>query len=119
MCNSENCWAAVSIGDALWFTLGEGADYDRYLRRCVPGRGWSENERIVCPEFTGSYLSHDCEHLYLSQWYEHRILKLGRNGDVLRAFDNGAEICGHTFVDGMIYVLRGTEQAGDHWRLAR
>ena len=35
-------WAAVSVGDALWFTLGEGADDDRYLRRYVPGKGFAE-----------------------------------------------------------------------------
>ncbi len=62
-------WAAVSDGEALWFTLGEGPDDDRHLRRFVPGIGWTENERIACPDFTGSYLSYDGEHLYLSQWY--------------------------------------------------
>jgi hypothetical protein len=31
-------WAAVSAGDALWFTLGEGDNDDRYLRRYVPAR---------------------------------------------------------------------------------
>ncbi len=112
-------WAAVSEGKALCFTLGEGADDDRYLRRFVPGTGWSESDRIACPEFTGSYLSYDGEHLYLSQWYEHRILKLDRNGKILGIVDVGAEISGHTFVDGMIYVLRGTEQDGEDWRIAR
>ena len=112
-------WAAVSAGDALWFTLGEGAADDRYLRSFVPQLGFSESARIACPEFTGSYLSHDGEHLYLSQWYKHRILKLDGGGKILRTFDLGAEICGHTFVNGMIYVLRGTEQGNEDWRLAR
>lgn len=112
-------WAAVSDRESLWFTLGEGLDDDRYLRRFVPGRGFSESERIACPELTGSYLSHDGEHLYLSQWYKHRVLKLDWNGNILRTFDVGAEICGHTFVDGMIYVLRGTEQGNEDWRIAR
>ena len=30
-----------------------------------------------------------------------------------------AEICGHVFVDGLIYVLRGTEQGNEDWRIAR
>ena len=111
-------WAAVSTGDGLWFTLGEGADDDRYLRRFLPGRGFSEKERIACPDFTGSYLSYDGAHLYLSQWYKQRILKLDPQGEILRAYDIGAEICGHTFVDGMIYVVRGTEQGEEEWRLA-
>ena len=112
-------WAAVSAGGALWFTLGEGDDDDRYLRRFVPGRGFSERERIACPEFTGSYLSYDGEHLYLSQWYKHRILKLDDDGGIRRAIDVGAEICGHVFVHGWIYLLRGTEQEGESWFIAR
>ena len=110
-------WAAVSVGDALWFTLGEGADDDRYLRRY--DKGFSEKERIACPELTGSYLSYDGEALYLSQWYKHRILKLDRAGQIVREIAVGAEISGHVFVDGSIYVLRGTEQNGGDWRLAK
>lgn len=33
--------------------------------------------------------------------------------------DLAAEICGHVFVDGSIYVLRGTEQGSEDWRIAR
>ena len=111
-------WAAVAAGESLWFTLGEGPDDDRYLRRYVAGQGFSE--RIFpCPEFTGSYLGFDGEHLYLSQWYNFRILKLDGKGNILREIAIGAEISGHTFVNGLIYVLRGTEQNGGDWRLAR
>jgi hypothetical protein len=112
-------WAAVSAGGDLWFTIGEGAEDDRYLRRYVAGKGFAGTERIACPDFTGSYLSHDGEHLYLSQWYKHRILKLDAEGNPTREIAVGAEICGHTFVDGVIYVLRGTEQGEGDWRLAR
>jgi hypothetical protein len=112
-------WAAVSTGNALRFTLGEGADDDRYVWSYVPGAGFSDKERFACPDFTGSYLSFDGSNLYLSQWYEHRILKLDGNGNILRVIAVGAEICGHTFVDGLIYVIRGTEQNGEQWRLAR
>jgi hypothetical protein len=111
-------WAAVSAGNDLWFTLGEGTDDDRYLRRYVIGQGFSA-ERIACPEFTGSYLSYDGEDLYLSQWYKHRILKLDPNGNILREIAIHEEICGHVFADGLIYVLRGTEQGKGDWRIAR
>ncbi|PYJ21041.1 MAG: hypothetical protein DME99_08700 [Verrucomicrobia bacterium] len=40
-------------------------------------------------------------------------------GNILRVIDVGAEICGHTFVDGLIYVLRGTERPNEEWRIAR
>jgi len=112
-------WAAVSVGDNLWFTLGEDADDDRYLRCYVPGKGFADQPRIPCPEFTGSYLSYDGSNLYLSQWYNHRILKLDSNGNIIAETVIGAEISGHVFVDGLIYVLRGTEQDGGDWRLAR
>jgi hypothetical protein len=112
-------WAMVSAGDALWFTLGEGAEDDRYLWRYEAGKGFSGNERIACPELTGSYLSFDGEHLYLSQWYKHRILKLDASGNLTREIAIGAEVSGHVFIDGLIYVLRGTEQNGGDWRLAR
>jgi hypothetical protein len=112
-------WAAVSARDDIWFTLGEGPDDDRYLWRYVKGRGFSGTDRIACPDFTGSYLSYDGEHLYLSQWYKHRILKLDAKGNILREIAIHAEICGHAFVEGSIYVLCGTEQDGGDWRLAR
>jgi hypothetical protein len=112
-------WAAVSTGDSIWFTLGEGPDDDRYLRRYVNGAGFSEEDRIACPEFTGSYLSCDGKHLYLSQWYKHRIVKLDSAGKIILEIAVGAEISGQVFVEGSIYVLRGTEQNGGDWRLAR
>jgi hypothetical protein len=112
-------WAAVSAGNALWFTLGEGAEDDRYLWRYLVEGGFSATERIACPELTGSYLSYDGKHLYLSQWYKHRILKLDVKGNIIREIPIGAEISGHVFIDSLIYVLRGTEQNGGDWRLAR
>jgi hypothetical protein len=112
-------WAAVGTNGTLRFTIGEGPDDDRYIRGFVPNAGFSETDRITCPEFTGSYISYDGEHLYLSQWYNHRILKLDASSNILRIIEVGAEISGHVFVDGSIYVLRGTEQNGESWTIAR
>jgi hypothetical protein len=111
-------WAAVATNGTLRFTVGEGSEDDRYLRSFDPASGFGE-DRIACPEFTGSYLSFDGDHLYLSQWYNHRILKLDASGNILRVIDVGAEICGHVFVDGLIYVLRGIEKPNEDWRIAR
>jgi outer membrane protein assembly factor BamB len=111
-------WAAVATNGTLRFTVGEGAEDDRYLRSYDPASGFGE-DRMACPEFTGSYLSFDGDHLYLSQWYKHRILKLDASGNILRIIDVGAEICGHVFVDGLIYVLRGIEKPNEDWRIAR
>jgi hypothetical protein len=111
-------WAAVATNGTLRFTVGEGAEDDRYLRSYDPASGFGE-DRMACPEFTGSYLSFDGDHLYLSQWYKHRILKFDASGNILRIIDVGAEICGHVFVDGLIYVLRGIEKPNEDWRIAR
>ena len=110
-------WAAVAINGELRFTIGEGADDDRYVHRYTTEAGFSK--MFACPEFTGSYLSFDGRNLYLSQWYKHRILKFDANGNVVREIDVGAEICGHAFVDGSMYVLRGQEQPDERWRIAR
>jgi hypothetical protein len=112
-------WAAVATNGTLCFTIGEGPNDDRYIRRFVSDVGFSEADKIACPEFTGSYLSYDGENLYLSQWYKHRILKLDANGNIVRVIDVDAEVSGHAFVDGMVYVLRGTEQNGESWTIAR
>jgi hypothetical protein len=112
-------WAAVATNGTLRFTIGEGPNDDRYICRFAPNSGFSGEDKIACPEFTGSYLSHDGESLYLSQWYKHRILKLDASGNIVRVIDVGAEVSGHAFVNGMIYVLRGTEQNGESWTIAR
>ena len=104
------------------FTIGEGTEDDRYIRRYRRKGGFEveqQSDRIACPDFTGSYLSYDGGNLYLSQWYKGRILKLDAEGNILRVLEVGGEVSGHTFADGTIYVLRGTEQEGEIWALAR
>jgi len=116
-------WAAVSAGDGeMCFTIGKGLNDDRYIYRYALNEGFTK--LFSCPDFTGSYLSFDGKHLYMSQWYEERILKFDAYGNIFREIGIGAEICGHTFVDGMIYVLRGRENKNDpnkseEWRIAR
>ena len=110
-------WAAVALNGELRFTIGEGADDNRYIYRYTPEAGFSK--MFPCPDFTGSYLSFDGENLYMSQWYKKRILKFDDHGNVIREIDVGAEICGHTFANGLLHVLRGQEQPDEHWRIAR
>lgn len=112
-------WAAVATNGSVTFTLGEGANDDRYLRTFLPGEGFAPAPRIACPDFTGSYLSYDGKTLHLSQWYKHRILSLEADGTVRSAIEVGAEISGHTFAGGALYVLRGTEQDGEKWTISQ
>jgi len=110
-------WAASRNNDGWWFTIGKGLNDDRYVYRFTRGEGFTK--LFSCPDLTGSYLSFDGESHYLSQWYKHRILKMDENGRILRQISVGAEISGHTFVDGAIYVLRGAETPNEEWRIAR
>ena len=116
-------WAAASAGNGeMCFPIGKGLNDDRYIYRYALNEGFTK--LFSCPDFTGSYLSFDGKHLYMSQWYEERILKFDAYGNMFREIRVGAEICGHTFVDGMIYVLRGRENKNDpnkseEWRIAR
>ncbi|MEY2555304.1 MAG: hypothetical protein QOF93_448 [Verrucomicrobiota bacterium] len=100
-------WAAVFTNDGWRLTVGKGLNDDRYVYR-YDGNGRFE-KLFACPDLAGSYLSYDGESLYLSQWYEQRILKLDKAGHTVGTIEVGAEICGHVFAKGAIYVLRGTE----------
>ena len=110
-------WAAAPGNDGWCFTIGKGLNDDRYVYRYAAGEGFTK--LFACPDFTGSYLSYDGEHLYLSQWYKERILKMDAQGTVVREINVGEEICGHTFVDHFIYLLRGREKPDESWRVAR
>jgi hypothetical protein len=100
-------WGAVATNGAMHVTIGKGTNDDRYIYRYDIKKGFTK--LFACPDFAGSYLSYDGENLYMSQWYEQRILKFDEKGNILRKIYIGAEICGHVFANGAIYVLRGTE----------
>ena len=115
-------WAGVPTNDGWRFTIGKGLNDDRYVYRYNAGEGFTK--LFACPEFTGSYLSFDGEHLYLSQWYKGEIHRVDDSGNISRTIDVGAEICGHTFANGTLYVLRGRENKdvpnkAEEWRIAR
>ena len=110
-------WAAVLTSDGWRFTIGKGLNDDRYVYRSTPGDGFVK--LFACPDFAGSYLSFDGSALYLSQWYKGLIHKVDDAGKISHTIEVGAEICGHTFVNGLLYVLRGTEQNGESWTIAR
>src|SRR5437016_8716627 len=100
-------WAAVGTNGSMYVTIGKGTEDNRYVYRYTAKDGFTK--LFACPDFTGSYLSSDGENLYLSQWYEQRILKLDAHGNTVQKIDIGAEISGQTFVGDSLYVLRGTE----------
>ncbi len=100
-------WAAVATNGAVHVTIGKGTNDDRFVYRYDSKDGFTK--LFACPDLAGSYLSYDGENLYLSQWYEQRILKLDKKGNIIHKIDVGGEICGHVFANGALFVLRGTE----------
>src|SRR5437016_230687 len=72
-------WAAVAANGSMYVTIGKGLNDDRYVYRYDSKNGFTR--RFACPDLTGSYLSYDGESLYLSQWYEQRILRLDDGGN--------------------------------------
>src|SRR5207244_2011407 len=110
-------WAAVATNGAIHTTIGKGLNDDRYVYR-YGGNGRFE-KLFACPDFTGSFLSFGGEHYYLSQWYKGQIHQMDDTGKIGRTIEIGAEICGHTFVDGRIYVLRGAEKLNEEWCIAQ
>jgi hypothetical protein len=115
-------WAGVAKNGSMYFTIGKGLNDDRYVYRYAPNEGFIK--LFACPDFTGSYLSQDGEHLYFSQWYKGDIHQVDHSGKIVRTLNVGAEICGHTFVNGALYVIRGKENKdipgkSEEWRLAR
>src|SRR6266550_814624 len=45
-------WAAVATNGTLCFTIGEDPDDDRYIRRFGSDVGFSEADKIACPDRT-------------------------------------------------------------------
>jgi hypothetical protein len=115
-------WAGVHTNDGWRFTIGKGLNDDRYVYRYADGEGFTK--LFACPDFAGSYLSFDGEHLYLSQWYKGEIHRIDEGGQITRTINVGAEVSGHAFAAGQLHVLRGKENADqpgvpEDWRVAR
>ena len=106
-------WGAVAVDGELRVVSGEGEDDVRFVRRFVELRGFSD-DAIPAPEGTGSQLSYDGSQLYLSQWYNKRILALADDGSVGRIISLPHEICGQTYVDGAWYCITTDDEKKDY-----
>ncbi len=109
-------WGMTVVGDELRVVCGVGEDDDRIIRRFIPGHGFKTQDSIDCPEFTGSQLSFDGTWLYLSQWYNRRILGLDERGKVVRQIEVPHQICGQCYFDGAFYlVTTDDEDSGEYF----
>lgn len=112
-------WGMTVMGDELRVLCGEGEDDTRVIRKFVPGHGFRTQGSIPCPEDTGSQLSYDGDRLYVSQWYNKRILSLDEDGNVGSIVETPHGICGHVVVDGIFYAMGTDDEETDRYFLTR
>ena len=112
-------WGMTVVGDELRVVCGIGEDDDRVIKRFVPGHGFKSKDSIECPDATGSQLSYDGTWLYLSQWYNRRILGLDETGNVVREIQVPHQICGQCFADGHFYLVTTEDESTNEYFLTR
>jgi hypothetical protein len=104
----------VSVGEELRVVCSEGSEDSRFIRRYIPGHGFKMNERIPCPDDTGSFLAFDGIHLWVSQRYNRRILEFDAQYRVLSQISLDAQIIGIAWIGGFLYAStwHGKENGG-------
>jgi len=112
-------WGMTVVGDELRVVCGVGDDDDRVIKRFVPGHGFKSHGAIECPDATGSQLSYDGTYLYLSQWYNRRILALDEAGSIVREIAAPHQICGQCFVDGHFYLVTTEDEETNEYFLTK
>jgi hypothetical protein len=109
-------WGMTVTGDELRVIYGEGPDDDRVVRRYVPGHEFTTTGGFRAPDGTGSQLGWDGDVLYISQWYNKRILGVDATGTVLSTAEVPHGICGQVVVQGRFYlVTTDDEENGPYW----
>jgi hypothetical protein len=98
------------LGDELRVILGFGDADDRYIYRYIPGHGL-KNDRVACPDMTGSHLGYDGDTIFLSQAAYTRILALDGRGKVLREIPLPRKPLGMTISGGCFYLVTGDAES--------
>src|SRR5579884_3859855 len=109
-------WGIAVAGDELFVIHGDDGVTYRVVTPYVPGRGFDERRGFRAPDGTGSQLGWDGDVLYVSQWYNKRILGVDARGDVLSTVDVPHGVCGQVVVGGCFYlVTTDDEENGPYW----
>lgn len=109
-------WGATAAGDELFVILGQTDEDHRTIFRYVPGHGIRTSSGIPCPDDTGSHLSYDGDTLYVSQWYNRRILAIDEAGVSGTVVPVPHGVCGQTIVEGRFYCITTDDEAnGPYW----
>ncbi len=111
-------WGMTVVGDDLRVCYGINDDDDRVIRKFVPGHGF-HGQPIPCPDGTGSQLSFDGDRLFLSQFYNGRIMAIADDGTVGTVIEVGRQIVGHVVVGGRFYVITADDESDAVYFLTR
>jgi hypothetical protein len=112
-------WGLAAVHGELRVICGEGQEDDRYIRAFVPGRGFTGDNSIRCPESTGSHLGFDGEHLWVSQWYNRRLVSIDEKGDVISILSIPHGICGQVIVGDYTYLLTTDDEESTDYGISR
>jgi sugar lactone lactonase YvrE len=112
-------WGMTVAGDELRVLLGQTAEDHRSIFRVIPGHGVKSNSGTPCPDDTGSHLSYDGDQLFVSQWYNKRIVAIDETGKAGTVIDVPHEICGHTIVNGCFYCITTDDETSGKYFLTR
>jgi len=107
------------VGDELRVLCSETAEDHRIIRRFIPGHGFRTQDAIPCPDDTGSQLGFDGDRLYVSQWYNKKVLSLDDKGHVGTVIDVPHGICGMVIVEGCFYLATTDDESSDDYWLTR
>lgn len=103
----------------LTVTISLGEEDDRYLYRCIPGKGFDESSKTPCPEFTGSYLASNGSMLYLGQMGNRRVLALDADLAIASEIALPTRCAGIGFGPGGAFFMISGDDELEHLKLAK
>ncbi len=112
-------YGAVSVGDELRVVCSETAEDNRVIRKFVPGHGFKKEGAIPCPDDTGSYLGYDGDLLYISQFYNRKIISVDDAGHFGTVIAAPHDICGQVVIEGLFYLVTTEDEDTDEYFLTR
>ncbi len=112
-------YGMTALGDELRVVCGETDEDHRIIRKFVPGHGFKKEGAIPCPGDTGSFLGYDGDLLYVSQFYNRKIISLDDAGHPGTTIPTPHDICGLVIVEGCFYLMTTDDEEQDDYFLTR
>ena len=109
----------TAVEDGLRVLCGETGEDHRIIRRCMLQQGFDPCFAWPCPDDTGSQLGYDGQHLYVSQWYNQRILRLDAAGETAAIIPSPHQICGQVIVGDHVYLMTTDDESTQEYFLTK